>query len=461
MRLNCCSVLFIASLCHAQECAPIEIDKVSSGHGAPSSSFGGALAISGDLAIFGAITDNSNGTNAGAAYIYRFDGTQWVEEAELLSDDGASFDFFGHSVAISGQTALIGAPNGGAGSAYIFQYDGIAWNQQAKLTASDAEVADQFGSAVAIADGVALVGAYRDDDSGENAGAAYVFLFDGKQWLQSTKLLSASSNPGDEMGTSIAFDGTTLMIGAPGNTTFNTDPGKVHVYSYDPLGQPSQWTDQATLQAIHFNSQNWFGASIALDNGRAIIGTPGENLNGSLSGAAYIFDFDGKGWIESATLLPDTATAVELFGSSVAIDGDHALVGVPARDSKDGFDTGAAYLYERIGANWIQSTKLSASDSSEFDSFGSSVGMNESQMIIGARGDHTFTGIGSAYVFDLNCAAGCIADLTGDGVLNFFDVSAFLQAFGANDLIADFSGDGLFNFFDVSAFLQAFTAGCP
>ena len=138
--------------------------------------FGGSVSIRGDVAVVGAIGD---GDGTGSAYVYRFDGAAWVEEAKLTASDGAARDRFGSSVSIAGDLAVVGSTgdddNGpSSGSAYIYRQDGAVWVEQAKLTASDGAAGDFFGVSVSITGDVAVVGAFRDDDNGSDSGSAYV-----------------------------------------------------------------------------------------------------------------------------------------------------------------------------------------------------------------------------------------------------------------------------------------------
>ncbi|MDP7032835.1 MAG: FG-GAP repeat protein, partial [Gemmatimonadota bacterium] len=170
--------------------------KLLAADGAASDYFGFSVSISGDTAVIGAAWDDDNGSYSGSAYIFRFDGKQWIQEAKLLAADGAADDHFGFSVSISGDTAVIGAyyddDNGTAsGSAYIFHFDGTQWIQEAKLLAADGDEGDWFGSSVSISGDTAVIGARSDDDNGSYSGSAYIFHFDGTQWIQEAKLLAA------------------------------------------------------------------------------------------------------------------------------------------------------------------------------------------------------------------------------------------------------------------------------
>ena len=144
----------------------------------------------------GPTRDDDNGVDSGSAYVFRYDGSDWVEEAKLTASDGAADDYFGGSVAISGDTAVVGAvcddDNGrNSGSAYVFRYDGSDWAEEAKLTASDGAAYDYFGCSVAVSGDTAVVGASDDDDNGLDSGSAYVFRYDGSDWTEEAKLTAS------------------------------------------------------------------------------------------------------------------------------------------------------------------------------------------------------------------------------------------------------------------------------
>jgi hypothetical protein len=143
--------------------------------------FGHAVSISGDVALVGAELESDKGTYSGAAYVFRWNGSSWVEEEKLLASDGLGYDYFGSSVSISGDVALVGAYGDDdnsiidSGAAYVFRYNGETWVEEDKLLASDGAANDRFGSSVSISGDVALVGAYLDDDNGGDSGSAYLF----------------------------------------------------------------------------------------------------------------------------------------------------------------------------------------------------------------------------------------------------------------------------------------------
>ena len=188
--------------------------------GAASDEFGVSVAISGDTLVVGAHGDNDNGTNSGSAYIFTRSGTlAWTQQAKLTASDGAADDEFGGSVAISGDTVVVGAvwndDNGtDSGSAYIFTRSGTAWTEQAKLTASDGAADDNFGNSVAISGDTVVVGAWHDDDNGTDSGSAYIYTRSGTAWTEQAKLMASDGAADDEFGDSVAISGDTVVVGA-------------------------------------------------------------------------------------------------------------------------------------------------------------------------------------------------------------------------------------------------------
>jgi MYXO-CTERM domain-containing protein len=137
--------------------------------------FGVSVALTGDPALVGAHQDDDGGKDSGAAYVFARSSGVWTQQAKLLPNDGAEYDWFGVSVALTGDTALVGA-SGHIGSAYVFARSSDVWTQQAKLLANDGAENDRFGVSVALSEDMALVGAAWDDDKAPNAGAVYVFV---------------------------------------------------------------------------------------------------------------------------------------------------------------------------------------------------------------------------------------------------------------------------------------------
>jgi nucleoside-specific outer membrane channel protein Tsx len=218
--------------------------KLTASDGAAGDRFGYSVAIAGEYALVGALYDDDKGVNSGSAYIFKRDGTSWNQQAKLTASDGAAGDQFGWSVAIAGDYALVGAlydadKGVNSGSAYIFKRDGISWNQQAKLTASDGAAGDQFGHSVAIAGEYALVGAHLDDDNGTDSGSAYIFKRDGTSWNQQAKLTASDGAAGDQFGYSVAIAGDYALVGARLDDDNGSASGSAYIYMLRGVEAPA------------------------------------------------------------------------------------------------------------------------------------------------------------------------------------------------------------------------------
>ncbi|HIK61102.1 MAG: FG-GAP repeat protein [bacterium] len=261
-----------------------QMAKLLASDAAPGDYFGYSVAISGATAIVGAVWDDDSGFNSGSAYL--FDASTGTQIAKLLPNDGASWDEFGVSVAISGTTAIVGADRDNAngtnsGSAYLF--DTTTGTQLAKLLASDGASHDYFGSFVAISGGTAIVGAHGHGDNGANSGSAY--LFDATTGAQIAKLLASDGSVGDAFGRSVSISGATAIVGAPGNTGEN---GRLTGSSY--FFDTTTGAQVGKLLASDGSGGDWFGGSGAISGATAIVGAAYDSDNGPNSGSAYLFD---------------------------------------------------------------------------------------------------------------------------------------------------------------------------
>jgi len=259
--------------------------KLLAADGDAEDAFGWSVAISGTTAIVGAYMDDDNGRDSGSAYL--FDTTTGKQIAKLLPTDGATTDEFGYSVAISGTTAIVGAEfdddNGSAsGSAYLF--DTTTGTQIAKLLANDGEIGDNFGHSVAISGTTALVGAYLDNDNGINAGSAY--LFDTITGTQITKLLPTDGTSSDWFGRSVSISGATALVGA----IFGGDNGISYGAAYRFDTTTGMQIDKLLPKDGRF--ADGFGISVAINGSTGVVGVQGDDYNGSGAGAAYLYHFE-------------------------------------------------------------------------------------------------------------------------------------------------------------------------
>jgi hypothetical protein len=310
--------------------------------------FGNALALSGDTALVGArFDDNASGTDAGAAYVFVRSGGVWTQQQKLIGADTDAFDELGAAVALSGDTAVVGAlraNDGSAGAVYVFVRSGGTWSQQQKLTASDAAGGDNFGLAVAIAGDTLIAGAARDDNAnGSDAGAAYVFTRTAGTWSEQQKLLAGDGAESDRFGTSVAVSGETSLVGAFWDDTLaGSNAGSAYVFTR----AGTAWSQQQKLQGADSAAGDQFGVAVSLASDTALVGADFDTtFGGALAGSAYVFVRTGGLWQQQQQLLAPDGTSGDGFGYALAIAGDSALCGARTNDTNSGTDAGSAYVF--------------------------------------------------------------------------------------------------------------------
>ncbi len=417
--------------------------------------FGWSVAISGETAVVGAVNEASSATGvngdgssdsaefSGAAYVFVKSGNVWSQQAYLKAGNTGANDSFGHSVAISGDLIVIGAPyedssatgvNGNvsnnavsdSGAAYVFVRSGGVWSQQAYLKASNTGTGDRFGYSVAVSGETVVVGADAEDSSSTgingpsnnlaaDSGAAYVFTRSAGIWSQQAFLKASNTGSGDAFGWSLGISGNTIAGSAPfedsaavgvnGNGADESAESAGAAYVFLRTG--TVWSQQAYLKASNAQLDDQFGYSIAIAEETVVVGAVGEDSNATVvngdsnndfapdSGAAYAFFRSGSVWSQQAYFKASNAGEADFFGNSVAISGASIIVGAPFEASSSiGVDgsganelapgSGAAYAFERPGGFWNQQAYLKASNTSSGDRFGYSVGVSGGLFVVGA-----------------------------------------------------------------------------
>jgi len=372
---------------------------------AEESDYFGSVSISGDYAIVGAWGEGTGGTWAGAAYIYhRTALNTWDTGTKIMADNAGERDYFGSSVSISGDYAIVGAyseDTGGsdAGAAYIFYRDGATWSQQAKIWAGYPDDIDWFGYSVSISGDYAIAGAPLEDTVGSEDGAAYIFHRDnGVEWRQATQIVADDAEARDNFGISVSISGDYAIVGASAEDTGGSDAGAAYIFHRDG----EWWPQQAKIMAPDAQASDYFGIPVSISGDYAIVGSKGEDTGGSAAGAAYIFHRSGENtWDTGTKVMASDAAADDNFGRSVSISGPYAIVGADKEDTR-GLDAGAAYLYSRTGENtWDTGTKIMADDAAADDNFGSSVSIFGYYAIVGANHeDEGGLDAGAAYIID-------------------------------------------------------------
>lgn len=464
-RGRAAAICILAATASLQAQSVCKVSHLTADDAAPYQNFGWAVAVSGDTVLVGA---DYLGLLPGAAYVFRFDGTSWVQEQRLVGADGVAADHFGSAVAIDGDTAMVAAPNhihaGFGGSVYVFRFDGTSWVWAQELLGV-------VGFSVSMSDDAALMGSPFDDDNATDAGAAYVFRYDpdSLQWVQEQKLLASDGAALDAFGWSVAISGDIAVAGAlQHNAKCSGEPtssaGASYVFRLDP--QASCWVEQQKLTASDCGLIDNFGSSVSVSGDVVLVGADEPS-----GGAAYVFRYDpGAGaWYQEQELLASDGQGQDQFGDAVALGPDRALVGAWGNDEA-GSAHGAAYLFRFDGSGWPQEQKLLPDPGPSTAFFGFSVAVDGDRAVVGAQGENT--GAGAAYVLSglsgIDCNGNgvadscdiftgssedadgdgvpdecCEADLDGDLVVGIVDLFALLTAWGTDPGgPPDLDGDG-------------------
>jgi hypothetical protein len=394
--------------------------------------------------VFIACTGTAELSFVPRAEIHYASSLQWLTNVYVKPHNTAAGSQFGYSVAIDGDTAVVGAlSEGGSGAAYVFKRNGISWSQEAylKAPAGFADPGDNFGASVAISGDTLVVGATSEDsdsdtiingttaDAGNTAGqagAAYVFRRSGTTWTQEAYLKAPNSDANDLFGISVAISGDTIAVGASGERsnvcTIINGPtasgvndgtfaswGAVYVFRRTGVN----WAQEAYLKPSNCGGSDEFGYSVGIDGDTIVAGAYREDssqttitngaaipLNNSAAdaGAAYIFKRTGVNWAEEAYLKAPNAEANDFFGWSVAIAGDTVVVGAYAEDSNQftitngttasgnnlALGSGAAYVFKRTGVNWAQEAYLKPPNTNTNDRFGYNVALSGDTVLVGS-----------------------------------------------------------------------------
>ena len=325
--------------------------KLMASDGADGDWFGNSVSISGDQLLVGAPYDDDNGDDSGSVYVYEKDANGiWGNEQKLTASDGADYDYYGSSVSISGDQLLVGARgdnyNGSSfGSVYVYEKDANGtWGSEQKLMASDGATLDFFGSSVSISGDQLLVGAYRDDDNGDDSGSVYVYEKDANgTWGNEQKLTASDGAADDYFGYSVSISGDQLLVGAWSDDDKVVDIGSVYVYEKDENGI---WGNEQKLTASDGAADDHFGSSVSISGDQLLVGAAFDDDNGDDSGSVYVYEKDANGtWGNEQKFTASDAAADDLFGYSISISGDQLVVGA-WRDDDNGYVSGSVYFID-------------------------------------------------------------------------------------------------------------------
>jgi len=357
--------------------------------------FAGSVAIDGDTAVVGAA--HEGGGNSGVVYVYVRDSFgNWMEQAKIPNPDAVWN--FGKSVSVSGDTILVTAVDAGdyqgTGNAYIYVRNGVDWSMQADLS-GDSNDLDGFGYTGALHGNTAVVASWHDDDQGKNAGAAHIFVRNGTIWTREAKLYASDAAPADHFGRAVDLEGDTLAI----NSMLDLNPAGVYAgNAYVFVRQNGIWVQQAKLEASDAAAVDNFGVTLDINHKYLAVGAFTNSVpGGQYRGSAYVFKRDKCNWIEQAKLEPNEVNDYMYFGRDLAIQSNTVIVGAP-HDDDLGDSTGAVYVFTRSSQTWSQHSKILPSDAAASSTFGISTDLYADKALIGA----SLPTQGKVYMYDLD-----------------------------------------------------------
>jgi hypothetical protein len=382
----------------------------------PDDAFGLAVDLCGDTAVVGAPFDDSAGTDTGAAFVFVRSGTDWVQQAMLTAASPVDFDEFGRAVAIEGDMLLVGAPEGGAdGQVHVFERSGTVWAETAQLV-PPAFVSGGFGRAIDMEGDRAAVGSYDR-----------VWVYDrvGAVWSE-TQSLSGGSNT-----VAVALAGDDLFVNHPNFTFVNR-----HYWN------GSTWVSgTGTLWPANAAAAYQFGRSLAAEGGTLVIGAPGEPAAPTVTtaGAVYVYVREGVTWNQKQRLQSVDPKVGERFGRSVDVQGDLVAVGAQFDKGSSASFKGAVHVFAGRGTKWLALEQLTKQVPVGGDKFGIAVALDGGRVLAGATGDDpgAVSNAGAAYLFDHvpaftayctagTSASGCRASIAAYGEASASADSGFL-----------------------------------
>lgn len=424
--------------------------------------FGYSVSLSGDTLAVGAYYEASGTTgvdsipdeaasNSGAVYVFVRSGSTWTQQAYIKASNTQSNDQFGYSIALSGDTLVVGAigedssstgvgstPDEAAsnsGAVYVFTRSGTSWSEQAYIKASNTGSSDEFGISVALSGDTLVVGAHQEDSStagvgttadelAANAGAVYVFTRNDAVWSEQAYIKPSNTGSGDKFGNSVAVSGDTLAVGAYLEDSSTTGIGSIAdngakdsgaVYVFTRSG--TSWSEQAYIKSSNSEAFDNFGISVSLSGDTLAAGAYLEDSSttgvdsapdeaAKNSGAVYVFTRNGTTWNEQAYIKSSNTQSNDTFGYCVALSGDTLAVGAYGEDSStSGIGStpdelasraGAAYVFVRDGTTWSERGYVKASNPQTFDEFGRSIALSGDTLAVSAHAeDSSTTGVGS------------------------------------------------------------------
>ncbi|MES2777477.1 MAG: FG-GAP repeat protein [Bacteroidota bacterium] len=365
--------------------------------GASGDAFGINVKISGNYAVAGAYNDDIGAnTDQGSATVYKYENGAWTFMQKLVANDGGAGDSFGGGLLIDGNLIMVGAYNDDIGenidqgSVYVFKLENGVWIQKQKFTGSNATTGDAFGGGMSVQNGMAVICAYRDDiGAATDAGAAYIFKLNDSTglWNETQKIYPNDGTSGDRFGNTVCVNGDKIIVTAfydDVNSTYHR--GSAYIFT----NQNGSWVQTAKLTANDGAYDDVFGTNAAIQGDFALVGAYNADISFANQGACYLYKLESGVWVQKQKIMAADAGTNGFFGQSVALKDGYAVIGSHGLNSLQG----AAYVFQLnpVNSTMSQLLKITAADAAANDYLGFSADISNYNVIIGAYGKNGLKG---------------------------------------------------------------------
>jgi len=366
-----------------------ELGKVVSEGILPTDYFGTAVAFSDDRLFVSATSEEVQYEDQGVVYVFRREGDTWVEHQRIEAPEPAERLFFGGTIDVDdGVLAVRASPYYENRRLYVFEEGPSGFEHTATLTSGVED--DYFASQISVDGGTIVAGASKDDEIDYDTGAAYVFVKDGGNWVQQAKLTASDAAYSAGFGADVWLDGDRLAVGSPGyDLPGGSDAGKAYVFSRSG----STWTEEARLTASDGVTLDLFGTSVALQGDTLLVSAP-EDIHGpEEKGSVYVFEWNGSAWTEEMKLGTSDGIMDDTFGYNIVFDGDEAAVSMRHISTEGPYYWGT-YLFSRAGGTWAEQASLGAGISWSHIGPGRAIALGDGYLGTAAFDYNTYAGNG-------------------------------------------------------------------
>ncbi|KAA3641461.1 MAG: hypothetical protein DWP95_06795 [Proteobacteria bacterium] len=350
--------------------------------------FGNSFSVYGDRALVGHTLEDVLGGKTGAVYHYKLQNDNWFFVEQIKTGDGQKYDYFGSPIAQNDEYVVVGAfgedtDGKEAGAAYIFEKIGGQIQEIAKITGGKGAAHAFSGNSISLSENHLLVSADSEEIGSIRSGAAYIYFFDGLKWVREQKLTGIYRQDDDRFGSSVFIKGSTALVGDTGDQYSNFyNRGSVYVFE-----QGNEGWQRKTILSPHVNKPGLeFGAAVVMDDNFIFVSAIGDDVRGSGSGSVHIFEKMNEQWNHVGTLYPPMNQNFQYFGRTLGLSSEWLVV-YASRDGNNFGNNGALYFYDRTNLASGFTQKISASDLS-VNIFYDSLVVNENQVFIGTRKEY-------------------------------------------------------------------------